>query len=557
MKNRTLFDILIGLCAILFLTITSCEPESDNGPMITVNPTVINFDADPKQDQTITVSSNTSWSTQCDSWLTCSPASGTGDGRVTIHAQNNTGDERTTDLTFIDTKTRKVNNVRVKVTQKKADSQTQTNPDQSLSVNPSSLNFSSSAGNKTFNITSNTSWTVKSSETWCSVNTASGSNNATVTVNVTENTSTSSARNATITVSNSSASAIIMVSQDPAGISLDISDSSVSFTYSGGSKSVTIKSNTSWNVSCNESWLTVSPSQGTGDGTLTLKAAQNPTTSERNAMVWIKYDERTSKLIEVSQEARSTNEYSETTGTMPSLGPIGTTKYVTCTLNDVNFTMMEVEGGTFTMGATSEQDSNIANIDESPTHSVTLSTYLIGETEVTQELWYAVMGNNPSYYTGPKRPVENVSWDDCQTFITKLNTMTGKNFRLPTEAEWEFAARGGKYSAEYKYSGSNNIDDVAWYDNNSQGTTHDVKEKGYPNELWLHDMSGNVWEWCQDWYGSYSSSSQRNPTGPSSGSSRVYRGGNIFWPAFYCRLSYRRYGSPDTSKDGIGLRLAR
>ena len=226
----------------------------------------------------------------------------------------------------------------------------------------------------------------------------------------------------------------------------------------------------------------------------------------------------------------------------------------TFTVNGVSFTMIAVEGGTFQMGATSEQGSD-AESDEKPVHSVTLSDYYIGETEVTQELWTAVMGNNPSYYKGNNKPVEQVSWNDCQKFITKLNQLTGKNFRLPTEAEWEYAARGGKKSKGYKYSGSNTIDDVAWYTNNSGSKTHDVKTK-QANELGIYDMSGNVYEWCQDWYGSYSSSSQTNPTGSSSGSYRVYRGGSWGNYARGCRVSDRNYDYPGVSSRNIGLRLS-
>ena len=192
----------------------------------------------------------------------------------------------------------------------------------------------------------------------------------------------------------------------------------------------------------------------------------------------------------------------------------------TFNVNGVSFTMIAVEGGTFKMGAQSS-DSGGDNYDsdaysnESPVHDVTLSSYYIGETEVTQELWEAVMGSNPSYYSGyPQRPVEYVSLNDCQEFITKLNQLTGKNFRLPTEAEWEYAARGGNKSKGYKYSGSNTIDNVAWYTSNSGSETHDVKTK-QANELGIYDMSGNVYEWCQDWYDSYSSGSQTDPTGPT------------------------------------------
>lgn len=222
-------------------------------------------------------------------------------------------------------------------------------------------------------------------------------------------------------------------------------------------------------------------------------------------------------------------------------------------VNGVKFNMISVDGGTFTMGATSEQGSDYYRY-ERPTHQVTLSDYYIGQTEVTQELWKAVMGTYPSYNTGNSLyPVEKVSWDDCQEFIRELNRLTGKRFRLPTEAEWEFAARGGNYSKGYKYSGSNRFDDVAWYDGNSS-MTHQVATKT-PNELGIYDMTGNVWEWCSDWYGDYSSSSQTNPTGPADGSCRVYRGGSWLSNAPGCRVSYRGCCSPDYQDYSFGFRL--
>ena len=226
----------------------------------------------------------------------------------------------------------------------------------------------------------------------------------------------------------------------------------------------------------------------------------------------------------------------------------------TTTVNGVSFKMVGVEGGTFTMGATSEQGSD-ATSDETPTHKVTLSSYSIGETEVTQELWKAVMGSNPSYFSGNQNPVEQISWNDCQTFITKLNQLTGNKFRLPTEAEWEFAARGGNKSKGYKYAGSNTIGNVAWYTDNSSSKTHPVKQKA-ANELGLYDMSGNVYEWCQDWYGSYNSSAQIYPTGSSSGSSRVRRGGCWNGSAKLCRVSCRSNYTPSITNYIMGLRLA-
>ena len=226
----------------------------------------------------------------------------------------------------------------------------------------------------------------------------------------------------------------------------------------------------------------------------------------------------------------------------------------TITVNGVSFKMIAVKGGTFTMGATSEQGSDVYD-DEEPTHMVTLSDYYIGETEVTQALWEAVMGSNPSYWKGSNLPVECVSWEDCQEFISRLNSLTGENFSLPTEAEWEYAARGGNKSQGYKYSGSNVIDRVAWYDGNSGEKTHPVKQK-QANELGIYDMTGNVEEWCSDWFGSYSSSSQTNPSGPSTGTRRVIRDGSWYDYASYCRVSYRASNYSSLQYVRLGLRLA-
>jgi formylglycine-generating enzyme required for sulfatase activity len=216
--------------------------------------------------------------------------------------------------------------------------------------------------------------------------------------------------------------------------------------------------------------------------------------------------------------------------------------------------MVYVEGGTFKMGATYEQKNEAAK-NEKPAHKVTLSSFFIGRYEVTQEEWQAVMGSNPSYFKGSKRPVEEVSWNDCQAFIRRLNAMTGKHFRLPTEAEWEYAARGGNRSQGYKYSGSNYLNSVAWYYDNSGKTTHDVGQKS-PNELGIYDMSGNVWEWCSDRYGNYSSSSQTNPTGPSYGSDRVVHGGSWNSITRGCRVSARGPAAPGVTEEDTGFRLA-
>ncbi|WP_455949669.1 formylglycine-generating enzyme family protein, partial [Odoribacter laneus] len=215
--------------------------------------------------------------------------------------------------------------------------------------------------------------------------------------------------------------------------------------------------------------------------------------------------------------------------------------------------MVQVDGGRFQMGGTSEQ-GNDADRDEKPVHEVTLSDYYMGKYEVRQSEWEAVMGNNPSYFKGDDLPVENVSWEDCHEFIGRLNALTGLSFKLPTEAQWEYAARGGNLSKGYKYSGSNNLGEVGWYGSNSGTYTHRLGEK-QPNELGLYDMSGNVWEWCEDWSGGYIVTSQRDPLGAASGSNRVDRGGSWGNEARYCRVSYRDSGTPGDRYGNLGFRL--
>ncbi len=206
--------------------------------------------------------------------------------------------------------------------------------------------------------------------------------------------------------------------------------------------------------------------------------------------------------------------------------------------------MVYIEEGTFLMGSYEENN-------EKPIHQVNVSSFYIGKCEVTQEEWLTVMGNTPSRFKGAKRPVENVSWNDCQEFIRRLNTMTGGHFRLPTEAEWEYAARGGNAT---KWAGSNNLNDVGWYWGNSNKTTHDVGQLN-PNGFGLYDMSGNVSEYCSDWYGSYVADAQSDPTGPLSGAKRLCRGGSWSLDGRYCRVSYRSYISPEYAYNTSGLRL--
>ena len=216
--------------------------------------------------------------------------------------------------------------------------------------------------------------------------------------------------------------------------------------------------------------------------------------------------------------------------------------------------MIYARGGTFMMGCGPEQGDDCYKYEEAP-RQIVLSDFYIGKYEVTQAQWRAVMGDNPANFKGDDMPVENVSWNDAQKFIEKLNNATGKTYRLPTEAEWEYAARGGSKSRGYKYSGSDNVDDVAWYDSNSGNTPHPVGTKS-ANELGIYDMSGNVWEWVNDWYGEFSGEQQANPKGPDKGKFRVIRGGGWGSYAKGTRVSNFYSNDPIKRHKILGFRLA-
>jgi len=240
------------------------------------------------------------------------------------------------------------------------------------------------------------------------------------------------------------------------------------------------------------------------------------------------------------------------------------TQYNTFTVGGVSFNMVFVEGGTFMMGA-GENEREEADSDEFPAHQVTLSDYMIGETEVTEGLWKAVMGDPPLPHDGDNHPVKKVSWDDCQQFVKRLNEMTGESFSLPTEAQWEYAARGGNRGHNFLFSGSDDIDQVGWYSANAWDKgkgdpdfgSHPVGSKA-PNELGLYDMAGNVWEWVQDSYSRYSEEAQTDPQNDSGDmhSFRVNRGGSWDYIATSSRTSNRRNRTPDFRNFNLGLRLA-
>ncbi len=233
---------------------------------------------------------------------------------------------------------------------------------------------------------------------------------------------------------------------------------------------------------------------------------------------------------------------------------------LTVTAKGVSFKMVPVKGGTFLMGnpapVPEASSSGPSTANEKPAHKVTLSDYYIGQTEVTQELWEAVMGYNPSHFKGDNRPVEEVSWDDCILFCKRLSSITGMQFSLPTEAQWEYAARGGAKSNKNprSYSGGNDLWELGWFNDNTKETQQVATKQ--ENELGIYDMSGNVWEWCADVYGDYPNSSQTNPTGSPSGNNHVFRGGSWFSTHKDCRVTRRSNSAADFSHFYLGLRLA-
>lgn len=224
------------------------------------------------------------------------------------------------------------------------------------------------------------------------------------------------------------------------------------------------------------------------------------------------------------------------------------------TNNPSEIEMIFVEGGTFQMG--SDENDEYAERIEKPKHEVSVSDFQIGKYEVSQRLWENIMETNPSQIKGKALPVTNVSWNDVQEFIKRLNKMTKKKYRLPTEAEWEYAARGGNQSQGFIFIGSNNSDSVAWHFDNSDKTPHEIGSK-QPNELGIYDMGGNIQEWVNDWYGGYSNDTQTNPTGPKSSKiGKILRGGSYAILPEYGRPAWRCVSNPTFCSPFIGFRLA-
>ena len=315
---------------------------------------------------------------------------------------------------------------------------------------------------------------------------------------------------------------------------LDVSTVLIEIEYQENTVQFDVISKLEWAIVSNQPWCTVQPENGEGNSEITVSVSENTSGASRSATLTVTADNLSRQVI-IEQ----------------SFPPI----------SDIEPEMVFVQGGTFTMGCTMGQGNDCYD-DEMPDHQVTVSDFFICTQEITQALWRIIMGNYPSYFKGDSLPVENISWNEIQVFISRLNTLTGKQYRLPTEAEWEFAARGGNNGNNYKFSGSNTADEVAWYWNSIPSQT--MGNEGYgtqpaglkaPNELGLYDMSGNVFEWCSDWYDLYDSSAQTDPTGPSSGTYRVVRGGSWNSSERGVSVSYRGFIVPEQRYNYLGFRL--
>lgn len=329
---------------------------------------------------------------------------------------------------------------------------------------------------------------------------------------------------------------------------LNISEDNFELDYKGQTLKIEVKSNGKWKASSNVDWIRVDNSEREGHGVLNITVDENSSKYySRAGQVDITYDV-VKKPISIYQEQQ------------------GLLKVVVD--NKHRFNMIPVEKGTFIMGDNSADD----NVD----HQVEITKdYYIGETEVTQLIWLAVTGFMPTesgkqwdetIKIGIYNPAYYISFTDCKKFIEQLNAKTGLTFRFPTEAEWEFAAKGGNKSKGYRYAGGNNIGDVAWYEDNARSVGYDTPEYGthkvktkQPNELGIYDMTGNVREWCSDWYEPYSVEAQKDPTGPATmprSAGRIYRGGSWASEAADCQVNKRDHHADGTRSIGVGLRLA-
>lgn len=394
--------------------------------------------------------------------------------------------------------------------------------DINLSVSQSELTFSPEESEQVVNITSDANWNCEYSSEWLLVRQQQNR----IRVVVDANTSAAQRFDVIKITANGSVQSEIRVTQN--GTEISINNTSVTAESKGENISIPIQSNVQWSFDNENEWCDAQK----GDGKLELAVTRNYSMVERVGTIKISSGE-VSQSITITQSGCQWFE---------------------------SFEMVDVEAGLFYMGA-QKTTSNGQNYDasayqiEAPVHEVSLNSYSIGKFEVTQAQWMAAMGRNPSTNQGANLPVENVTWVEVQEFITLLNEESGLNYRLPTEAEWEFAAKGGSKSDGFKYSGNSVLGACGWYYSNSEASTHEVGSKE-ANELGIFDMSGNVREWCNDWFGYYDSSSANNPLGASDGSMKVNRGGSWTTPAVNCRNTYRHTDYPYESAQDLGFRLA-
>lgn len=394
--------------------------------------------------------------------------------------------------------------------------------DFTFSVSSKELSFDVSKSEQVISVTTEAEWEATCDAEWVLVRQQQNRMRVIVDSNPTEN-----ERQAIINIlCNGKVQTQINIKQ--VGLILQINSTNYNVSHIGEDNFVDIVANTDWHIDNSNNWI---KAQKEGEK-LRITIARNYQMQERIGELKL-YAGELSKIITIKQSESPWYD---------------------------SFEMIPVESGTFLMGAQkdlSERDNydEYAYPIESPVHSVTINAYYIGKFEVTQAQWFAAMGNNPSSVQGDNLPVENITWEQVQEFITRLNQMSGKNFRLPTEAEWEFAAKGGKKTNNYKYSGFSVLAACGWYYSNSESTIHEIGSK-YPNELGIYDMSGNVREWCNDWFANYPTYAENNPQGPSSGNLKINRGGSWTTSAINCRNSYRHTDFPNEASNDLGFRLA-
>ena len=505
-------------------------------PNLAVTPAALSFGR-TAETQDLKIESNVSWEIiPSATWFTVTPTKGEGNVTVKVAATTNqTTVAREATITVKSEEIPEESTIQVKQEAATFFIEVQ-----------SSLEFEASGGSEQIQVNSNISWIVGGPGGSCPDATPCitftpdrGTNNETVTVVVSPNLEThdrsfehwfchvdyESGRPETNFIS------YFTVTQKGVEPILNVPLDEIFFITSGEIDTFDVFSNTYWIVTSDVSWLTFwsnweissdfsSETWGLTGGFVAVAAEPNPTPNERTATIEISCFEGLKRTIKVTQAGVNVIAEPE---------------------------MVSVPGGTFTMGCTSEQGVD-CKPDETPTHQVTVGDFYIGKYEVTQAQWVAVMGTNPSSHQGDDFPVENVSWDDVQKYLVELNKMTGKQYRLPTEEEWEYAARGGSSSRGYKYSGGNTAGDVAWCSFNSGGNTRAVGTSK-ANELGIYDMSGNVYEWCSDLYVLYDGSEPPR-------ADRVRRGGCYSLSALDARLSCRSYCLPQVSYPTIGFRLA-